>query len=167
MNPPRFRITVTRMMILIACVAIGLAAFRVHLSLGSFVSAIVILGVWRMFEIGDMCRDGGVPLSVLQWMMTLISSLVVAALIVNLSAFFALSAYMILMVCFVMSMNSHGHARLSPEHMLVILAASGSGGYAANKIRPELWPSRWASFRLRDQATSATVTVDSSVDLDL
>ena len=62
----------------------------------------------------------------------------------------------------------HRHATLERviTHLSLIALSMTLGTYAAFRLYPRLWPLWWTRRRLRDQATSATVAGDSSVDLE-
>ncbi len=146
---PRFRFTITRMMGLTACVGVGLAAFRVHPSLGSFVTCVLLLAPIRTFEISDRCRAGGVPLSASRWAITLAGSLAVASVLLTLSAFFALSTYGVILPLVLPRMGSHwGFPGWSLGHVFAIFMTGFVGREAAVRLLPHLWPSPWADRQL-------------------
>src|SRR3712207_6033854 len=82
----RIRLSVRRLMILVAVLAPCLAAFRLSISLGSFMAGVLTLTLLRIFEVTDRCRDLGTPLLWWRRVTLILWSLGIATVILTVSS---------------------------------------------------------------------------------
>lgn len=87
------RITVGGILVVVAAVAMCLAAFRLHLSLGSFTTGVLALTFLRTFEVSKQCRQQGTPLargpkaSLILWSLAIATMILTGSLVIAVFVF--------------------------------------------------------------------------------
>jgi hypothetical protein len=134
------RLTVLRIMILVVCLAATMAAFRIHISLGSFVAFVAVVGPYRAFSIEDRCRSSGCPLSRREAALNLLVSLGIAEFIVGASA--VITLLVMNLTEYILPHQQFTRYRRETVGGHSILIGLISGFFTASYLRKRTWTSR-------------------------
>jgi hypothetical protein len=137
-------LTVGRLMVVIVFVAISLAAFRWHFSLGSFVAGVSSLALGRTFTAIDRGRAEGWTITRGRGASILLGSFAVAAtLLVG-----SLSAW--LLATFIVtnaSCSVYTHYNPYNDEPFVWLPGLIVASLVCSRLRQRIWPYRWVARR--------------------
>ncbi len=143
----RIRVTVGRLMVTTASIGFGLAAFRLHPSLGVFVGCVSCLMLARTFGTIDRCRAEGLPTPA-GWVFGVVfTSTIVATLLL------ALPLFALCLISCILGPPLGSHP--SPgEYIPVMVVGLPVTAFLAYRLRRDLWPYEktnsspqgWASF---------------------
>lgn len=130
--------SVAGLMGFVALIAVGLGAFRIHPSLGSFVMGLILLTSLRYRGIARACETMGRPLLRRDSVWACVESFFISLAILGIATMIALTIFL-----FGNELeggrSSHGPAYDSPISLFLAVSAAW---YIARRGRRDLWPSR-------------------------
>jgi hypothetical protein len=138
MRWPRARLTIRRLVVGTAAIAVGLAIIRRDLSLGSFTTAVFLLTLGRTFAVIDRCDELGRPLTSAKRVMLVLSSLAIATTILVISCYFSFVAFVLCGGSYYTHWRHGGRIDST-----ALLCAVFIGFWVCTLLRRRLWPYRF------------------------